>query len=37
MPSTLTLHIDALGRGELLHLQRLLKRLAPKARFRVRT
>jgi hypothetical protein len=28
-PSTLTLHIDAVGRGELLHLQRLLERLAP--------
>ena len=28
-PSTLTLRIDALGRGELLHLQRLLERFAP--------
>lgn len=28
-PSTLTLHIDALGRGELLHPLRLLERLAP--------
>jgi hypothetical protein len=28
-PSTLTLRIDALGRGELLHLRRLLERLAP--------
>jgi hypothetical protein len=28
-PSTLTLRIDALGRGQLLHLQRLLERFAP--------